>query len=146
MNNLERTTTRVSVTALHVGIVLWSTYTLHQSPSEVVQPTIQGVLVPSEAIEPPKPRPKPPPPKPPETEPRTVTIAVTADGVLHWNQDTIDEASLEARLQQAASEQPQPEIHVRGDRSVEYERVMKVMAAAQRAGMEKLGFVTAPDQ
>ena len=79
-------------------------------------------------------------------EPRTVTIAVTADGVLHWNQDAIDEESLEARLQQAASEQPQPEIHVRGDRSVEYERVMKVMAAAQRAGMQKLGFVTDPDQ
>jgi biopolymer transport protein ExbD len=33
---------------------------------------------------------------------------------------------------------------VRGDRSVEYERVIKVMAAAQRAGMQKLGFVTDP--
>ncbi|ENO81373.1 ExbD/TolR family protein [Thauera mechernichensis] len=77
-------------------------------------------------------------------EPRTVTIAVTAAGGLHWNEDRIDYETLEARLIQIASEEPQPEIHVRGDRSVEYEQVVKVMAAAQRAGMQKLGFVTDP--
>ncbi|MDX5364622.1 MAG: biopolymer transporter ExbD [Pseudazoarcus pumilus] len=79
-------------------------------------------------------------------EPRTVTIAITADGGLHWNEDVIDQDMLEARLGQVAQEDPQPEIHVRGDRSVAYERVIKVMAAAQRAGMQKLGFVTDPQQ
>ncbi|MFN3984827.1 MAG: ExbD/TolR family protein [Rhodocyclaceae bacterium] len=77
-------------------------------------------------------------------EPRTVTIAVTADGAVHWNQEEVDEARLVANLTQAAAEQPQPELHIRGDRRVEYERVIKVMAAAQQAGMLKLGFVTDP--
>jgi biopolymer transport protein ExbD len=77
-------------------------------------------------------------------EPRTVTIAITAGGGLHWNEEVIDDELLETRLAQVAREEPQPEIHVRGDRSVEYERVIKVMAAAQRAGMQKLGFVTDP--
>lgn len=77
-------------------------------------------------------------------EPRTVTIAITAGGGLHWNEEVIDDKVLETRLAQVAREEPQPEIHVRGDRSVEYERVIKVMAAAQRAGMQKLGFVTDP--
>lgn len=79
-------------------------------------------------------------------EPKTITIAITSDGYVHWNEDIVDESMLEARLQHAASEEPQPEVHVRGDRSVEYERVIKVMAAAQRAGMQKLGFITDPAQ
>ena len=77
--------------------------------------------------------------------PRTITIAVTADGTLHWDRDTIDAEMLESRLRLAATEQPQPEVHVRGDRQVAYEHVVSVMAAAQRAGMQKLGFVTSPD-
>ncbi len=39
---------------------------------------------------------------------------------------------------------PQPELHIRGDRKAEYESVLQVMAAAQRAGVLKLGFVTEP--
>lgn len=79
-------------------------------------------------------------------EPKTITIAVTADGEVHWDAEAIDESTLDSRLQTVAAEEPQPEIHVRGDRSVEYERVIMVMAAAQRAGMQKLGFITDPAQ
>ena len=81
---------------------------------------------------------------PNEIKPETVTIAVTADGNIHWNDTLIDDTALQFRLTQAASQQPQPEIHLRGDRKVEYEHVIQVMAAAQRAGIVKLGFVTEP--
>ncbi len=82
--------------------------------------------------------------EPSATQPQTVTISVTTDGAYHWNDDVVDAASLEARLQDAARQQPQPEVHIRGDRQVEYEHVMKAMAAAQRAGVLKLGFITEP--
>lgn len=81
-----------------------------------------------------------------ETKPETVALSVTADGAVHWNDDIVDEAGLALRLAQAARMEPQPEIHLRGDRKAEYEHVIRVMAAAQRAGMLKLGFVTVPGE
>lgn len=77
-------------------------------------------------------------------KPESVNISVTADGELHWNEDTVNEVQLTSRLEAAATQQPQPEIFIRGDRKVDYERVVKVMAAVQRAGVLKLGFVTEP--
>ena len=77
-------------------------------------------------------------------KPESVNVSVTADGALHWNDDTINEAQLTSRLEAAATQQPQPEIFIRGDRKVDYERVVKVMAAVQKAGVLKLGFVTEP--
>ena len=77
-------------------------------------------------------------------KPESVNVSVTADGALHWNDDTINEAQLTSRLEAAATQQPQPEIFIRGDRKVDYERVVKVMAAVQKAGVLKLGFVTGP--
>ncbi len=56
----------------------------------------------------------------------------------------IDEATLKARLAQAAEAQPQPELHLFADKNVRYESVAKVLSDAQTAGVTKLGFVTEP--
>ncbi|MDK2123002.1 ExbD/TolR family protein [Parachitinimonas caeni] len=77
-------------------------------------------------------------------KPETITLSVTVDGTVHWNDTVVDAATLDQRLRAAASQQPQPEIHIRGDRKVNYEHVVKTMAAVQRAGILKLGFVTEP--
>ena len=77
-------------------------------------------------------------------EPEKVTIAITADGAVHWNQTRVDERELFLRLERAAAQKPQPELHIGGDRRVAYENVIQVMAAAQRAGVQKLGFITNP--
>lgn len=76
--------------------------------------------------------------------PETVIISVTTDGAIHWNETVVDDGGLGARLEAAAHQQPQPEIHIRGDRKVAYEFVIKAMAAVQRAGILKLAFVTEP--
>jgi biopolymer transport protein ExbD len=81
-----------------------------------------------------------------EIKPQTINLSVTADGKTHWNETDISEEDLQQRLAAEAAKQPQPEIHIRGDRKVEYEHVMKVMAAVQRAGILKLGFVSEPGQ
>ncbi|MBS1186075.1 MAG: biopolymer transporter ExbD [Burkholderiaceae bacterium] len=78
-------------------------------------------------------------------QPQTVTISVLADGSTHWNSEAVDLATLQARLRVAAEQQPQPEVHIRGDRKVAYEHVAQAMAAAQKAGILKLGFITKPD-
>ncbi len=77
-------------------------------------------------------------------DPERVTLAIDAQAQVFWNDEPIDATTLQQRLEHAARQDPQPELHIRGDRKAEYESVLQVMAAAQRAGVEKLGFVTRP--
>jgi biopolymer transport protein ExbD len=77
-------------------------------------------------------------------KPETVNISVTENGETYWNDERVDEQQLDIDLAAAATRQPQPEVFIRGDRKVEYERVAKVMAAVQRSGILKLGFITEP--
>ncbi len=79
-----------------------------------------------------------------ELTPETVTITVTAQGTFEWNNAPIDRAELGARFAAAATQEPQPDILIHGDKRAEYEHVIEVMAAAQQAGLTKLGFVTVP--
>jgi biopolymer transport protein ExbD len=81
---------------------------------------------------------------PNELKPETVNLAVNADGNIYWNETQVTMEELDQRLATEASKQPQPEVHIRGDRKVDYEHVIKTMAAVQRAGILKLGFVTEP--
>ena len=78
--------------------------------------------------------------------PDTVRLSVAADGAYYWNGQAIDDAELATRLQTEGARDPQPDLHIRGDREVRYERVAQAMAAAQRAGVRKIGFVTDPQE
>jgi biopolymer transport protein ExbD len=78
------------------------------------------------------------------TRPETNRLSVDAGGQYFWNQAAVTDAQLVAALSDAARREPQPELHIRGDRAVRYERVAQAMAAAQRAGVRKIGFITEP--
>jgi len=75
-------------------------------------------------------------------KPQNVRLTVNADGAYFWNDEAVADAVFEQRLQAAAAQQPQPELHIRGDRAVRYERVAQALATAQRLGVQKIGFVT----
>ena len=77
-------------------------------------------------------------------KPENIRLSVDADGTYFWNDTKVEDADFEQRLQAAAAQEPQPELHIRGDKAVRYERVAQAMAAAQRAGVRKIGFVTEP--
>ena len=83
---------------------------------------------------------------PEETKPETVRLTVDADGKYHWNEFVITDEDLVRQLEAEAAKEPQPDLHIRGDKNVRYERVAQAMAAAQRAGVRKIGFVTEPQQ
>ncbi|PZO16515.1 MAG: biopolymer transporter ExbD [Betaproteobacteria bacterium] len=82
--------------------------------------------------------------QPTEVKPDVVTLTVQRDGSLMWNDETLTFENLELRLKAVAQQEKQPELRIQGDKAVEYEKVVQVMAAAQRAGVEKLGFMTEP--
>ncbi|MDP3424932.1 MAG: biopolymer transporter ExbD [Burkholderiaceae bacterium] len=78
-------------------------------------------------------------------KPETVRLSVDADGAYFWNERQLsDDSELQGLLAAAAAQVPQPDLHIRGDRAVRYERVAQAMAAAQQAGVKKIGFVTEP--
>ena len=82
---------------------------------------------------------------PRQTKPENIEIAVTKDGDVYWGMQLIkDNEELVSRLKKVATQQPQPEVHIRGDQSGRYEFVGKVVFACQRAGIQKVGFVTEP--
>lgn len=79
---------------------------------------------------------------PTELQPKSITLSVTEQAQLYWNDELITQSELERRLQQAASATPQPEFQLRGARQVDYEHVVHVMSAVQQAGITTLGFMT----
>ena len=81
-------------------------------------------------------------PPPPLIEPVVLKIDVDESSRIFFNGELVpDRADLETRLTQAAAQQPQPELHLRPDKSAKYEVVAAVMASAQRLGMTKIGIV-----
>ena len=84
--------------------------------------------------------------RPQDTRPQTVRLSVDGEGSYYWNENRIDDDALPTLLQEAARQDPQPELHIRGDKAVRYERVAQAMAAAQHAGVRKIGFITEPRQ
>ena len=84
---------------------------------------------------------------PTQTKPENINIAVDKEGNVYWNTALVptQEALLD-RLKSVAVLDPQPEIHVRGDRGTAYEHIGRVIVLVQRAGIQKVGFITEPDR
>jgi biopolymer transport protein ExbD len=82
--------------------------------------------------------------RPQDARPQTVRLSVDAQGAYYWNESRIDDKDLARMLKAEASKEPQPELHIRGDKEVRYERVAQAMSAAQQSGLRKIGFVTEP--
>lgn len=82
---------------------------------------------------------------PRQTKPENIELAVTKDGDVYWGMQLIkDNEELVNRLKKIAVLTPQPEVHIRGDLTGRYEFVGRVVFAAQRAGIQKIGFITEP--
>jgi len=79
-------------------------------------------------------------------KPNTIALAIDGAGKIYWNDEPISEDALAGRFSQAAAELVQPELHLRADRDTRYQVIAKVMADAQRAGLNKIGFVTDPTE
>lgn len=84
--------------------------------------------------------------QPNDIKPDNINLSIDAEGKLFWNTEAVDLAQVQARIEEAAKKSPQPELHLRAERTTQYEKVAQVMAAAQAGGLEKIGFVTDPEK
>jgi len=79
---------------------------------------------------------------PPQQEPVVVKIEIDADASLRWNGQALpNRQALQVRMLEAATLQPQPEVHIRSHAKAPYEAAAFVLASAQRAGLNQLGIV-----
>ncbi|MGO8915608.1 MAG: ExbD/TolR family protein [Stellaceae bacterium] len=85
--------------------------------------------------------------QPTQTRPQNIIIAIDREGGVFWNDAKLaDTAALLGRLEERATQQPQPEVHIRADKEVRYEFVGRVVVACQRAGIAKVAFITEPQR
>jgi biopolymer transport protein ExbD len=81
-----------------------------------------------------------PPPLVEPPEPVVVRIDIDAGGTIHWNGEAVlPGPTLDARLRAAATLPVQPELHLYPDQRAAYKVVAKVLAAAQRNGITRIG-------
>jgi biopolymer transport protein ExbD len=77
-------------------------------------------------------------------KPDIVTLAVDAQGNLFWNDQQVTQDEWKVRVRSAALKTPQPELHLRAEKTTQYQRLAEIMADAQAAGLARIGFVTSP--
>jgi len=78
----------------------------------------------------------------PPTPPEVINLDIYFDGAISWNGTPVKSMDeLEGQFKDAASKNPQPELHLAPDSHVKYDVVARVLASAQRNHMQKIGFV-----
>jgi len=81
-------------------------------------------------------------PPPQVVKPEVLKIDIDSRGIIYFNGEVVpDRATVEERFKTYASQQVQPELHLRPDKAAKYDVVAMVMASAQRLGLTKIGIV-----
>ncbi|MCX7053628.1 MAG: biopolymer transporter ExbD [Proteobacteria bacterium] len=74
-------------------------------------------------------------------EPVVIQLEIDFDGTVLWNGSPVTVDSLDGYFRREAANDPQPELHIRPNKRASYDVVARVLAAAQRNGLLKIGFV-----
>jgi biopolymer transport protein TolR len=73
--------------------------------------------------------------------PRFLALTIDKSGQLYFNDQQVDAAELTRELDKAAQRNRDTEVQLRADTEVAYGRVVEVMGLAQKAGLNRIGFV-----
>jgi biopolymer transport protein TolR len=80
----------------------------------------------------------------PSEVPKFVTVVVDKSAQVFLNDKLIELPALAQSLQQSAKANPDTEVQLRADEAVPYGKVVEVMGLAQKAGLNRIGFVAEP--
>jgi len=76
--------------------------------------------------------------------PKFVTVVIDKSAQVFFNDQKTDLAALADSLRKSAAANPDTEVQLRADEAVPYGRVIEVMGVAQKAGLNRIGFVAQP--
>ena len=77
----------------------------------------------------------------PADAPKFVTLVVDKTGQAFLNDKPLNMDELAGRLLETAAQNPDTEVQLRADEGVPYGKVVQVMGVAQKAGLNRIGFV-----
>jgi len=77
----------------------------------------------------------------PNEAPQYVTLVVDKTGQAFLNDQPVSGVQLDQLLRQSAGLNPDTEVQLRADTSVPYGRIVEVIGIAQKAGLNRIGFV-----
>ncbi|MBP8285847.1 MAG: biopolymer transporter ExbD [Rhodoferax sp.] len=77
---------------------------------------------------------------------RTISVAIDAAGNTYLDNQPVSLEELAERFVNVRKTHPDTEVQLRADQSVAYGRVVMVMGSAQKAGLNRIGFVTDPPE
>jgi biopolymer transport protein TolR len=80
----------------------------------------------------------------PNEAPKFVTLVVDKAGQAFFNDTPVSADELARQLARTAAANPDTEVQLRADQAVPYGRVVEIMGAAQKAGLNRIGFVAEP--
>ena len=78
------------------------------------------------------------------TKTEIIQLAIDAQSRILWNGKAVNEAQLAEHFNAAATQQPQPELQLRAERTTQYEKVAQVISLATQHGLSRIAFVTDP--
>ncbi|CAN5861070.1 biopolymer transporter ExbD [soil metagenome] len=78
----------------------------------------------------------------PTDTPQFISVALDPQGALHFGDELLDLPAFTARVAEAARKNPQTEVQLRADQSVPYGKVAELIGLVQKAGLNRIGFVT----
>jgi biopolymer transport protein TolR len=81
-------------------------------------------------------------PPAPNSPPGMMAIALTADGRIHLAEQDTTLAALAKQAQAQAKQKPDTEVQLRADKVVPYGRVAELIGLLQKAGLNRIAFVT----
>jgi len=73
-----------------------------------------------------------------------VTISLTAEGAMFFNQETVTMDALASRLREAQRNQPSSLVVINADREARHGRVIEVLDAVRQAGLQRVSFQASP--
>jgi biopolymer transport protein ExbD len=82
--------------------------------------------------------------QPQAQKPSVLQLSVDASGTFFLDKEAVDPAQLATTLKAQSNAEPQPELHIQGDKAARYEFVALAMSMAKQAGLRKIAFVTEP--
>lgn len=77
----------------------------------------------------------------PNTVPQFVTLVVDKTGQAFLNDQPVSAEQMAQSLRQSATLNPDTEVQLRADQAVPYGRIVELMGIAQKAGLNRIGFV-----
>jgi biopolymer transport protein TolR len=81
----------------------------------------------------------------PNDSPQFISVSLDLKGQLYFGEEALDPAAFAARVADTARKSPKTEVQLRADKGVPYGRVAELIGTVQKAGLNRIGFITEPD-